>query len=213
MRVNEKQKIIVVAAVFVAIAGGIGTLIYLKVAQRAVLARELSRYEIEEQAARAKIAQIPERMKQKAKLVETIDRYAAILPPEEHAEHTAFVNIIDSYRRDTQILIQKAEYVTIDREKNKSAKKESFVRHRYRFKLLGSVPDFLEFVGKIENHTRFMKVDAFNIRPFGSTGQMNKSTGSRNDKVELTKAEKPLKEIDLTVSTYTYVRGVEKEES
>jgi hypothetical protein len=90
-----------------------------------------------------------------------------ILPKEEHVQHEAFMEIIDAYRKDTKIIIQKAEYVK-KKDDEKSPKQENFIRHRYKFKLLGTVPDFIEFVNKIENHTRFLKVDTIKIRPLGT---------------------------------------------
>jgi len=63
-------------------------------------------------------------------------------------------------------------------------------------------------VNKIENHTRFLKVDAINIRPVGSQPTENMDDLSEKvDDEELLKASEPVKEIELTVSTYTYSKG------
>ena len=209
MKLTEKQKIVVAVLVFLALLGGVGTLVWFKNTEREKALTELSNHEKEEALARKKIEKIPELHEQRAQLAELIDRYAEILPPEEHAEHAAFVNIIDNYRRDTQILIQKAEYVPLGKKAKGVTKQQSFVRHKYRFKLIGSVPDFLEFVSKIENHKRFMKVDSFNIIPLGAEERMNRSLGDRDDTADLERAMNPVKEIDLFVSTYTYVKGLE----
>jgi len=119
------------------------------------------------------------------------------------------MEIIDAYRKDTKIIIQKAEYVK-KKDDEKSPKQENFIRHRYKFKLLGTVPDFIEFVNKIENHTRFLKVDTIKIRPLGTLEESGEDLGEKPDDDELTAASEPVKEIELTVSTYTYSRGQAK---
>ena len=160
-------------------------------------------------AATAKIKQIPELREKRAKLINIIDEYAEILPKEEHVQHEAFMEIIDGYRKDTKIIIQKAEYVKI-KEDEKAPKQENFIRHRYKFKLLGTIPDFIEFVNMIENHTRFLKVDAINVKPLGAMEETGEALDDKADDAELAAASEPVKEIELVVSTYTYSRGHDK---
>ena len=155
------------------------------------------------------VEQIPDLRDKRSKLINIIDQYAEILPKEEHVQHEAFVNIIDGYRKDTKIIIQKAEYVK-SKDDEKKQKQDNFVRHRYKFKLLGTVPDFIEFVNKIENHTRFLKVDAIYIKPVGSADDNTDDIGEKADDQELAIALEQVKEIELTVSTYTYSKGQEK---
>jgi len=209
MKLNEKQKILVTAGAFVLVIGGLGWLNYLKLKERSSFLVQIARYGQEEQAATDKIKQIPDLRDKRSKLINIIDQYAEILPKEEHVQHEAFVNIIDGYRKDTKIIIQKAEYVK-SKDDEKKQKQENFVRHRYKFKLLGTVPDFIEFVNKIENHTRFLKVDAIYIKPVGSADDNTDDIGEKADDQELAIALEQVKEIELTVSTYTYSKGQEK---
>jgi len=210
MKLSEKQKIIVTAAVFLLIAAGLGGLNYLKLRDRFALLEQMEKYQAEEKQATDKMRKIPDLREQRAKLINIIDQYAEILPREEHVQHDAFVEIIDSYRKDTKIVIQKAEYIK-PRATDKGSGQENFVRHRYRFKLLGTVPDFIEFVNKVENHTRFLKVDAISIRAVGTQSDENADDlGDKGDDEELAKASEPVKEIELMVSTYTYSKGQEK---
>jgi hypothetical protein len=207
MKLNEKQKVIVTAAVFLLVLAGVGALNYFKFQERGRLRADMQRYQREEQAAREKRKRIPELVEQRAKLIEQIDRYTEILPPEKHVQHEAFVRTMDEYRRDTKLLIKTAEYVPVKQDPNER-EQQNFVRHRYKFKLVGTVPDFLDFIAKVENHRRFLKIDAINISPFGVTGEFTEGDlGDRNDRELLEKAKGELKEIDLTVSTYTYVKG------
>jgi hypothetical protein len=215
MKLNENQKVILAIVTFVLILGGLGALNYAKFKQRSDLVAKIDRYQQDEKAATEKLKQIPDLREKRSKLINIIDTYAEILPKEEHVQHDAFVNTIDSYRRDTKILIQKAEYLKPEdrrsaADKKQVLEKESFVRHRYKFKLLGTVPDFVEFVNKIENHTRFLKVDAIVVKPVGSTDDSGDDLSDKQDEEELARATEPVKEIELTVSTYTYYKGPDK---
>lgn len=209
MKLTEKQKIIVTAVVFLAITGGIGAFAYMKVQARSELSARLDQLGSEENLAREKIKRIPVLQEQRSKLINIIDQYAQILPREEHVQLESFVEIIDGYRQDTKVVIQKAEYVE-PKANDKGGGQDNFVRHRYNFKLLGTVPDFIEFVNKLENHTRFLKVDAINIRPVGSPANSADDLSDKVDEKELARASEPVKEIELTVSTYTYSKGQEQ---
>ena len=200
---------ILTVVIFTVIVGGIGVLNYLKFSERSDLLAQIDRYLQEEQAATAKIKQIPALQEKRSKLIKIIDQYAEILPKEEHVQHDTFVDIIDGYRKDTKIIIQKAEYVEI-RDLENVSDQESFIRHRYKFTLLGTVPDFIDFVNKIENHTRFLKVDAIKIKPLGTMDQMGDHLADQADDSELAAAMEPVKEIELVISTYTYSRGHDK---
>jgi len=205
---KDKQKVIFLAVFLLVVVGAISTMSFLEFKDRSELLTQMDRYQGQETAAQDKIKRISELFEERAELVATIGSYTKILPPEAHVQHDAFVEIIDGYREDTKILIQKADYVNF-KDKNKpdgTAAEESFIRHRYRFLLLGTVPDFTEFVSKIENHTRFLKVDAIKIKPYVPKDGVAVETNP--DEKELHWAAQEIKEIELTVSTYTY-RGDE----
>ncbi len=207
MKLSEKQKIVVTCLVFGLLIGGLITINVLKFRQRGELQAKIEGLQEEERKANQKIKRIPELRDKRAKLATIIDQYAEILPKEEHTQHDAFVEIIDGYRRDTQIVIQSVEYLKpkVTRVKKGEVKttQENFIRHRYQFKLVGTVPDFLRFINKIENHTRFLKIDAISIKPLGAPHDTN-TTDDRADFEEIQKARIPFKDIELTVSTYTY---------
>lgn len=209
MRITEKHKIIIVASVFVVIVGGLGTVNYFKFKERSDLLAQIDKHLHEEQVSTEKVKQIPELREKRSKLINVIDQYTEILPKEEHIEHEKFVETMDAYRRDTKIVIQKAEYMKVKTDE-KGSKQETFIRHRYKFKLLGTIPDFIEFVNRIENHTRFFKVDAINIKPLGATDDSADELGDQQDDTVLAAASEKVKEIELTVSTYTYFKGQEK---
>jgi len=213
MKFNEKQKIVLALVVFLAVIGGLVALNVLKFNSRSELLAKIDALVGEETKSNNKIKRIPELREKRANLANIIDQYAEILPKEEHTQHDAFVEIIDGYRKDTQIVIQRTEYVkqkaeAVDPKKGKGDK-ENFIRHRYRFKLVGTVPDFLRFINKIENHTRFLKIDTITIKPLGSADEAGDSD-DRSDSEEIAKARIPFKDIEVTVSTYTYSKIGEK---
>lgn len=218
MKLNEKQKILLTIAVFGILVAGLVTLNIFKFQQRSELLAKLDGLRQEEEKANDKIKRIPELRDKRSNLANIIDEYTEILPKEEHTQHDAFVEIIDGYRRDTQIVIQKTEYLKPKTEtapapagqagEGSKRQKENFIRHRYKFKLVGTVPDFLRFINKIENHTRFLKIDAISIRPLGSAEEANESSGDdKADADEIGRARIPYKDIELTVSTYTYSKS------
>ncbi len=207
MKLNEKQKMAVVMMVLGLAVIGLGTLIFFKLQERRSLNKKMEEFVTKERDASEKIKRIPKLREERDTLASRIDEYAAILPKDAHVEHDAFVDTIDSYRRDTDIVISKAEYIKprAAKKRKKGAKKktEKFIRHRYKFALLGTVPHLIAFMNKIENHTRFLKVDAFDIRPVGGGG-------GGAPELELDAADDPLKEIQLTITTYTYFRGSDR---
>ena len=203
MKLNEKQRMAVVMMVLGLAVIGLGTLIFFKLQERRALNKKMEEYLSRERDAKEKIKRIPKLREERNTLASRIDEYAAILPKDAHVEHDAFVDTIDSFRQDTNIVISKAEYIKPKAGKGDKKKREKFIRHRYRFQLLGTVPHLIAFMNKIENHTRFLKVDAFDIRPSGGGGR-----GA--PELELDAADDPLKEIQLTVTTYTYFRGADE---
>jgi Tfp pilus assembly protein PilO len=209
MKFTEKQKIILVIAVFGLLIGGLVALNVLKFRQRSEILAKIEGLKEEEEKANDKIKRIPELREKRANLANIIDQYVEILPKEEVTSHDAFVEIIDSYRKDTQIVIQRTEYIKPkgEVEDSKSKKqKENFIRHKYRFKLVGTVPDFVRFINKIENHIRFLKIDSMTIKPLGSADEVNEFD-DRTDSDEIQKARIPFKDIEVTISTYTYSKG------
>jgi Tfp pilus assembly protein PilO len=208
MRLNEKQKIVLVILVFGLLVSGLVALNVMKYRSRSELLAKIDVLKEEEDKANNKIKRIPELRDKRLNLANIIDQYAEILPREEHTQQDAFVEIVDSFRRDTQLVIQRTEYLRPKQEgeEGKKKSKENFIRHRYRFKLVGTVPDFLRFMNKIENHTRFLKIDAISIKPLGAPDELNEFD-DKADSDEIAKARIPFKDIELTVSTYTYSKG------
>ena len=211
---NQKQKVLLSGGIGLAFCAVVGFFIYSKLAERAGVFADLASCSTEVTALRGKAGGIPDLLQQRARLIETTDRYAEILPAEEHVQHDAFVRVMDEYCRDTDLLIKSAEYLSPGDSQSAGGEGEgsvkSFVRHRYRFQLKGTVPDLLQFMSRIESHRRFLKIDAVSLKPLGAKGEFPEGDLREKDDTELLgMARKPVKEIDLTVSTYTYFKEAE----
>ena len=207
MKLNETQKIIVTAFIVVAIVGPLGALNYTKYQDRSQLLARLDNLKKEEKKANDRIAQIPELQKNRADLANIIEEYTKILPQEEYVQHEAFAEIVDNYRRETLVVIQDVEYL---QSKDGEEEESNFLRHRYRITLIGTFPDFLRFINKIENHTRFLKIDEFNIKPLGAPPE-SRGLSEKNEAALLDRAKVPFKEIEVIVSTYTYKKDEDPE--
>tara|TARA_B100000809_G_scaffold241739_2_gene265184 strand:- start:3697 stop:4359 length:663 start_codon:yes stop_codon:yes gene_type:complete len=210
---NQKQKVALLAGAGFLFCAGMSFLVYSKLGERAAVLVELDSCAAEENLLQGKIVTISNLLEQRSSLIESTDRYAEILPAEEHVQHDAFVRVMDEYRRNTELLIKSAEYLSPGRpsEDKEEGKVKNFVRHRYRFRIVGSVVDLLQFMSRIENHKRFLKIDAVSLKPLGSRGDFPEGDLREKEDVELLEmARNPVKEIDLTVSTYTYFKGAEE---
>ncbi len=204
MKLNENQKIIACVLVIAAVVGGLGTLNFFKFRERGDLLARLATLREEERRANELIRRIPELRQKRADLANIIEQYASILPLEEHIQHEAFAEIIDNYRKETQVVIQKVEYIRPDEEERQAAEQSNFLRHRYLINLIGSFPDFLRFINKIENHTRFLKIDEIKIKPLGARDERVGFVSDEKEAEILERAKVPFKEIAVIVSTYTY---------
>ena len=203
MKLNEKQKIIVAILVFVALTGSMIALNVMKFKSRKELQANFDNLIGEENRANGRISHIPELRKKRADLANIIDEYTKILPLEKHIEHDAFANTIDRFSQESQVVIQKVEYVKRNQEEENPD--ESFIRHRYRLSLVGTFPNFLRFANRIENHERFLKLDDILINPLGA-GSRDISRNSKDLSDVLDLAAVPFKDIEVTLSTYTYKR-------
>ncbi|MBI4583628.1 MAG: hypothetical protein HY717_06370 [Planctomycetes bacterium] len=215
MKLNEKQKIILAIVVVTLLVGALAALNFFKYRERSQLLARLETLKGDERKANDMIRQIPELRKKRQKLADTIDQYASILPPEEHVQHEEFAKIIDNYRRESQVVINRVEALkpkTSDKNKKaRASSNENFLRHRYRINLMGSFQNYLRFINKIENHTRFLKIDEIKIKPLGAQDSFESSGDEKSEIKVLDKAKNPIKEIELIISTYTYKKDEKKE--
>lgn len=205
MRLNEKQQFMVLVVVFAVAILGEGLFAYTCLQKRTDLKDMKIKLDQEEADAQAKIAMIPRLRKESEELAQIIEDYAEILPTEAEVSLDAFLEDIEEFIQDTSLVIINGAPV----EKKFVAKKKgapevtrvNFEQHKYRFQLEGTYLDFVRFVNRVENHTRFLEIVEMKIMPMGKTGR-----GEGGEEIRL--AENSRKTIELVISTYTYSRPV-----
>jgi len=208
--VIERRQLILFITVFVILLGALGTLTYFRFQSYRECKEEIARLEREKAEADRLIAEIPALRKEAKELSEQVEVYAEILPKEHEVRHDAFVETMDRFARETGLQILRADPVTRRKKNNRprrGAPQEEedsppFIEHRYLFELKGTFPSFLRFVNKIENWDRFLAVEEMEILPQGISGKFGNSKKADQDEIEA--AQKPVKSIQLVVTTYTH---------
>lgn len=203
MRLNEKQQLIALAVVFALVVIGEGLYAYSCLRTRGELHDQLNKLDLEEKAARAKIAKISDLRQQSAELAQIIEEYAEILPTEAEVGTDAFLEDIEGFMEGTSLIMVTGAPVEENVRRSSKDKKaqvtsSNFQQHKYRFELEGDYADILKFINRVENHTRFLEFVKTDIRPIGAVrGRVNQA-----EEVEL--ASNPRKAIEVIISTYTY---------
>ncbi|MGE4601994.1 MAG: hypothetical protein AAEJ65_03730 [Planctomycetota bacterium] len=202
MKFDEKKQLLIVAAlcglVFCgefAIGWGLST-------ENSKINGLIFQLDSRQVSAQEKIARIPQ-MQGKAKTLSQIVReYTAILPEKDAVLRDAFVDTITGLSRDAGLVIQGAEPLDIksttirsSRKRSKKStvarQKQDFIRHKYRFELLGEFSQLHRFINSVENHPRFLRIDGIELLP----------TGGGTD---LVSASHPIKKLAVEISTYVY---------
>lgn len=211
MRLNEKQQFVMLVVVFAVAVLGEGLFAYSCLTKRSDLRSDLEKLEKEERDAKEKISQIPRLKKEAKELAQIIEDYAVILPTRAEVSLDAFLEDIEDFMRDTSLVMITGAPVEKRRVTKKKPKKgqaapevDNFDQHKYRFQLEGTYLDFVKFINRVENHTRFLEILQLKISPSGGE---TKSGGSE----EIRLAENPRKSIEVVISTYTYTRPVPKQ--
>jgi Tfp pilus assembly protein PilO len=117
--------------------------------------------------------------------IEALDDMTKILPNKSDLQHDAFLQLLQKMAADSQVEVKN---LSVEAEKETSEKR--FARFRYKVLIEGTYPQFVNFLHRIETHKRFFKIDSFKMA--------NKQIGPNSW------PESFRKEIDLTISTYTY---------
>ena len=206
---NDRQQLVVIMGVFGLLLVGELVYGYFCWDEKATLDNTLKKLKTEESSLQAKLGQIGSLREESKELQAIIEEYVTILPTEQEARSETFLVAIDEFARDSglQNLGGEPEEVknTSRRSRGKKAKeRKNFIQHRYRFKFQGTFPSFLKFMNRVENDTRYLRIDDFDIRPFGSEE-------SDQGVDELVLAEDPRKEIMVVISTYTYSKQTAEE--
>jgi Tfp pilus assembly protein PilO len=200
MNLDEKKQLIILAAVcgvFFCIEVVVGWNLSSKNSETRLVLEQL---EAREASALVKKDRIPDLERELSDLEEIVEEYTEILPREDEVLRDAFVDTITQLCKESGLVVTGAEPVSVEQfsspqrgRVNPAAAKvvPPFQRHKYRFEMIGEFSQFHRFVNLVENHTRFLRVDAFNLFPI-----------DRSD--DLSAASKPHKNFTIEISTYVY---------
>ncbi len=208
MGLSERQQLIALIAAFAVVLVAEGVYGYFSFNKHSELKGTLAKLNQEKAAAEQKLGQV-ESMRREAKELQTIiEEYVTILPSEEEARTDMFVVDIDNFARRAGLKVlegrseNKKQKRQARRNKKAVSQKKNFVQHRYRFRLEGSLLNFMKFTNMVENHSRFLRIDDFELRAMGADEQ-------ERGVEELAMSENPVKEVEILISTYTYSEGEE----
>jgi len=218
MKLTEKQQLL-------AILVGAGVLILGEVAfawlnfnERGEIRTELAALDARQATANSKLAQIPQLRRRARELTEIVDQYTEILPRDDEVRPDAFLDDITSLCKEVGLEITAAQPMEVKQESKKNARSrapggqkaqaeapKTFLRHKYRFEMVGEFSSLHRFVNGVENHTRFLQIDQISLEPLGG------EKGAKQD--ELALARNPRKAFTVEISTYTYSQMPQAEEA
>ncbi|MGB1661566.1 MAG: hypothetical protein ACPHP7_07365 [Planctomycetota bacterium] len=200
MNMDEKKQLIVLAAicgVFFCIEMVVGWNLSSKNSETRSTLEQL---EAREASALLKKDRIPDLVSELQELEGIVEEYTEILPREDEVLRDAFVDTITQLCKESGLVVIGAEPVAVEGVASPQRGRavpasgnatRQFQRHKYRFEMLGEFSQFHRFVNLVENHTRFLRVDSFDLFPI-----------DRSD--DLSAASHPKKNFTIEISTYVY---------
>lgn len=200
MNMDEKKQLIILAVVcgvFFCIEVVVGWNLSSK---NSDFRGKLEELESREASALLKKDRIPGLVNELQELEGIVAEYTEILPREDEVLRDAFVDTITQLCKESGLVITGAEPVAVEPVTNQkrgrsataqTSSSQQFQRHKYRFEMQGDFNHFHRFVNLVENHTRFLRIDSFDLFPI-----------DRSD--DLSAASKPEKSFTIEISTYVY---------
>lgn len=205
MRMNEKQQLVVLIVVFSVALVGEGVFAYSCFKKRSELHAALTKLDREEAEAKRKRDLIPALQANARELAQIIEDYAEILPTRAEVGLDAFLEDIEEFMQGTSLVMITGAPVQEKRKRaDKNAPTNNFDQHKYKFQLEGTYLEFVKFINRVENHTRFLEILEIKISPSSETSGGRATDGAQ----EIRLAENPRKRIEVTISTYTYSKPV-----
>lgn len=166
MELDEKQRMMIAAAVGVLLVGVLLYLTYSARKQKELAEQNIATYMKKTRDARDKIKQIPALRQEEFQLDNDVKEYVRILPKE--AEINKLYEIVNDLKDEAGV---KLERYTIGREaKGRKKMSASFQTHTRDLKLKGKFFSVAKFINLIERYKRFMRVESFDLKPGGDEG-------------------------------------------
>ncbi|MEO0481730.1 MAG: type 4a pilus biogenesis protein PilO [Planctomycetota bacterium] len=184
-KIDEKKAIILIAAIGGTITLGALAGVYFTYDEIDAKEEAIQAAKTQLQDSERKIAQIPKLEDDVIVLRENVDTYTRILP--DTKEVGDFTRTLNGFASQVGITIE--NWLPQKEQKPKG----KFTNYSYKLKTKASTWQLLRFMSLIENHERFMKISALQLRS---------TTGTE---ILIADAEEGvIHDIDMTVETYVY---------
>lgn len=176
---------VIILALFGLALAGIGLISYFRWNKNSGIQAQINQEDKEILVLDARVKQIPELRAKRDNLVKALEDMTRILPNKGDLQHDSFLRLLQTIAENSKVEVRN---LSVKAEKETAEKK--FARFKYEVEILGTYPQFVDFLHEIETHKQFLKIDSFEMH--------NKEIGDNGWPETLRK------EIKLTISTYTY---------
>ena len=182
---GDKKLVIILIILFVVAFGVIAALCYYRYNANQKLKQDIESIKARIQQEEARKATIPKLQRQMRERIEAITQLTQILPTETEASHSEFLRLLRGFAQISGVNVTSLLPPTEIPQPEFKLKK-----YIYNILVTGTYPQFARFLNQIERHTRFLKLDNFEIA---------------NDRLGANYwPDKPDKKIKLQITTYTY---------
>jgi Tfp pilus assembly protein PilO len=184
-KLSEKKIAVIIIAFFGVALAAIASVSVLRWGENSKIKDQIAQVDKEIDKLTERVDSIPSLEAKKRAAIEALDDMTKILPDKGDLQHDAFLRLLQVMATESRV-----EVKNLNVEPEKETPDKKFARFRYKVLVEGTYPQFVNFLHMIETHKRFLKIDSFRIG--------NKQIGAN------CWPESNKKEIDLTISTYTY---------
>ena len=183
-KAGDKKLMIVLIILFIIAFGVIAALCYYRWNDNKKLDEEIGSVQQEIKLMEIKKETITELRRKRRQRVEAINELTKILPTEDEAEYSVFLRLLREFAKASGVSVTDLLRPTEVPEPGMP-----IIRYKFQLVVEGTFPQFVSFLNQIERHTRFLRVDSFEVA--------NMSAGP-------IWPETPEKKIRLQITTYTY---------
>ena len=184
-KAGDKKLVIILIILFAVAFGVIAALCYYRWDGNKKLKEQIEsvKKKIEKEEKRKELIQ--HLQQQRLRRIEAVSQLTKILPTETEASHSVFLRLLSDFAQKAGVVVKSLLPPAEVPDKELRIKK-----YTYSILVDGTFPDFVRFLNQIEGHTRFLRVDSFELA--------NASVGAGYW------PETTEKKIRLQITTYTY---------
>lgn len=184
-KAGNKKLMIILVILFVVVFGVMGALCYYQWHDNDITRAKIKDVDKQIKVEKDHVAEIQKLKRERNNVVQAISELTQILPTDTEASHQVFLRLLRSFAEQAGVVVENLRVVAETPDPKVRIK-----RYKYNIVVKGTFPEFAVFLNLIEAHTRFLKVDSFDIS---------------NDNIRVNYwPEDPEKKITLQMSTYTY---------